>query len=131
VFPVYALTVEKDPPLLTKSDLGIKSYHSSIYIKTMPDNQLQAEFVFSNMDDFANILMNFIKDRQVVDETNVKGLYDFTFSTPMEVLNPSASDAEISSAFFRAVQTLGFKLVPKKAPLDVLVIDHVEQPSAN
>jgi uncharacterized protein (TIGR03435 family) len=38
---------------------------------------------------------------------------------------------EITVAMFQALKSLGFKLVPKKEPLEVLVVDQVEQPSPN
>jgi uncharacterized protein (TIGR03435 family) len=36
-----------------------------------------------------------------------------------------------STAYFGAVQPLGFKLVRKRSPLEVIVINHLDKPSAN
>jgi uncharacterized protein (TIGR03435 family) len=35
------------------------------------------------------------------------------------------------TAYFGAVQPLGFKLVRKRSPLEVIVINHLDKPSAN
>ncbi len=131
VFPVYALTVDKNPLPLTKSDLTVGGYHTSIYVKQASDGQLQAEFLFCTMPDFADTLMNFIQDRQIVDETQIKGHFDFTIKVSAEIMTGKESEDERTNDFFHAVQSLGFKLVPKKEPLDVLIIDHIEQPSPN
>jgi uncharacterized protein (TIGR03435 family) len=40
-------------------------------------------------------------------------------------------DMDKATAYFGAVQPLGFKLVRKKSPLEVIVIDHLDRPSAN
>jgi uncharacterized protein (TIGR03435 family) len=42
------------------------------------------------------------------------------------------SDSDDRPSIFTAVQEqLGLKLEPGRAPIDVLVIDHIEKPSAN
>jgi uncharacterized protein (TIGR03435 family) len=83
--------------------------------------------------------------RQVLDQTNLDGEYDFVLDW---VPDPSengaipgqpgpppdpASAGEISGpSIFTALQEqLGLRLAPTKAPLDVLVIDRAEKPSEN
>jgi len=129
VFSVYALTVEKNPPPLTKSDLSIAGYHTSLISRQAGDGQFEEQFAFYSMPDFADVLMNFIRDRQIVDETGLKGRFDFTVKIPLETGNITEED--VINALFQAVHTLGFKLVPKKEPIEVLIVDHVEQPSPN
>ena len=82
--------------------------------------------------------------RPVVDETGLAGTYDFFLNFALETVKPtnpfslgfdipqdSAPDSAEPS-FLQAVKDqLGMKLVPKEVPLQVLVIDHVEQPSPN
>lgn len=75
--------------------------------------------------------------RPVVDETGLSGTYDFVLNFVRESDTPGAPgttatpDAE-GPTFLEAVKDqLGLKLLPKKAPLRVLVIDHIERPSPN
>jgi uncharacterized protein (TIGR03435 family) len=73
--------------------------------------------------------MNFIRDRQIVDETGLQGRFDFVMKMPFE--QGHFTPDEITIAMFQAVRSLGFKLVAKKEALEVLVVDQVEQPSPN
>jgi len=78
-------------------------------------------------------------DRTVADRTGLNGKFDFTLEFAPE-LGPGsqagsslgASDPAVAPGIFSALQEqLGLKLEAQKAPLDVLVIDHVEEPSSN
>ena len=63
-------------------------------------------------------------DRPIQDNSGLKGSFEWnlTFGT-----SPNATNAPM---IFTAVQEqLGLKLDSTKAPVDVLVIDHVEQPT--
>jgi uncharacterized protein (TIGR03435 family) len=62
--------------------------------------------------------------RTIVDETGLSGTYDFTFQVPS--LPPIEASGRILSAHLE--QQLGLKLEPRKASMEVLVIDHVEKP---
>jgi uncharacterized protein (TIGR03435 family) len=68
--------------------------------------------------------------RDVVDQTGLDGEYDFDLRGA-----PDAGDRDSlpnGPSIFTALQEqLGLKLESSKAPVDVLVIDHVERPSAN
>ena len=128
IFPVYALTVEKAPPKLEPSETNVNRRGDIIVGER--DGQMYAQFLDDSMPEFADILMNFIPERQIVDETGLKGRFDFSINMPTTVLQ-SADDNEQAAGFFGALQTLGLKLVPKKEPIEVLVIDHLETPSPN
>ncbi|HEY9137310.1 MAG TPA: TIGR03435 family protein [Terriglobus sp.] len=71
-----------------------------------------------------------VAGKVVVDRTGLTGNYDVKLEwSPDDGSAPADSNAP---SFFRAIQEqLGLKLVPAKEPLEVLVLDHVEQPSAN
>jgi uncharacterized protein (TIGR03435 family) len=63
--------------------------------------------------------------RPVLDRTGLTGLYAFS-------LQFSRKDGDDRPIVFLALQEqLGLKLEAAKAPLDVVVIDHVERPSGN
>ena len=78
--------------------------------------------------------------RVVIDKTGLTGKYDYSLQwTPEWMLaQPAAADASSGDSepggpsLLTALQDqLGLKLVAEKAPVQVLVIDHVEPPSAN
>lgn len=79
-------------------------------------------------------------DRPVVDKTGIAGMYnfhvEFSRDTPGRGL-PGGADAAnpadpAEPTIFAALQEqLGLKLVPEKGPVEYLVIDHVEKPTAN
>lgn len=90
-------------------------------------------------------------DRLIVDKTNLAGRFDIrlqwaptTGENPFDQGGnklPSAiidnggatltADPSGPSIFSAIQEQLGLKLEPAKAPVDVLVVDHVEKPSAN
>jgi len=92
----------------------------------------------------ADMLARFV-DKPVVDMTELKGRYDFTLEFTQEdframmiraalasgvALPPEAIQAmegASGDSLFTALQTLGLKLESRKAPLDVLVVDHAEK----
>jgi uncharacterized protein (TIGR03435 family) len=97
----------------------------------------------------ADTLARFV-DRPVVDMTELKGNYDFRMEFSPEdfgammiraavaagvTLPPEAlklMDASNGDSLFNAIETLGLKLERRKAPIEVMVIDHIEKsPSEN
>ncbi len=72
-------------------------------------------------------------DRPVVDLTSLKGSYDFTLKSnlPAEADKAALSEWFSSSIFTDIQRQLGLQLETDKAPIDYLVVDHVEQPSEN
>jgi len=84
-------------------------------------------------------------DRPIVDMTGLKGNYDFALEFSPDdframmiraaiaagmALPPEALkmlDGASGEALFSAIQTLGLKLEPRKAPLEFLIIDRVEK----
>jgi len=73
--------------------------------------------------------------RPAVDQTGLKGNFDFTIQYSRDSIAPPAVGAEPEPqgpTFLEALRDqLGLKLKPTMAPVDVLVIDHVEEPSPN
>jgi uncharacterized protein (TIGR03435 family) len=76
-------------------------------------------------------------DRPVLDRTGLSGTLDVDFEfaptiPPGAMPPPGFTPDETGPTFTEALQDhLGLKLQPQTGPVDVLVIDHVEQPSPN
>ena len=74
--------------------------------------------------------MQFFLDRPLVDQTGLTGRYDMRLRYTYDL--SATTDPNAPPGIFTAIQEqLGLKLDPVKAPTDVFVIDHVEQPSEN
>ena len=98
---------------------------------------------FAPMDYFAWRL-TLMLDRPVIDQTQLKGGYDFDLAfTPERVLGgpappegtlrtPAPIDDTAGPTIFEAVrQQLGLKLERQKGPVEIMVIDHAEKPVEN
>jgi uncharacterized protein (TIGR03435 family) len=135
VLSVYAITVAKDGPKMTKD--------------TGPANAPQAFGLggFANltvrnltMNDFAKSMQSAVMDRPVVDQTGLTDRYDFQLKwtpddsqfTQFPTVPPKNDNPDAPPNLYTAIQQqLGLKIEPAKAPDAVLVIDHVEKPSAD
>jgi uncharacterized protein (TIGR03435 family) len=137
--PVYAITVARGGPKLTKSTVGPNDGIGFGFRKL-------GELTVRNMTiaDFAVWFQGSVTDKPIVDQTGLTDRYDFTLSwTPDESqfaqfrgigvnLTPPPDDPNAPPGLYTAFQEqLGLKLEPVKAPDDVIVIDHIEKPSAN
>jgi uncharacterized protein (TIGR03435 family) len=114
-----------------------------------PGGTMHLEAPKMNMAAFADTLSRFF-DRPVVDLTELKGTYQVALDLSMEDLRNAARSAGLMGlgmgggrdgarppsdaasdpgglSIFAAVQQLGLKLEPRKAPLDLIVIDHLEK----
>jgi len=71
--------------------------------------------------------------RPVVDRTGLNGLWDFSVvALPPDVSGaPNAEEATGSTLLEAVREQLGLKLVPTRAKIQVMVVDHVERPSEN
>jgi uncharacterized protein (TIGR03435 family) len=78
-----------------------------------------------------------IEGRPVLDDTGLTGIYDFSlkWSSPEPAKSGDnaaiTSDADAPSLFTAVQEQLGLRLVAAKAPMKVVIIDHIETPSAN
>jgi uncharacterized protein (TIGR03435 family) len=71
-------------------------------------------------------------ERPVLDRTGLTGKYNFELSwTPPRKLGDTASMEDTANLFTILQDELGLKLESAKEPVEVIVIDHVERPSAN
>jgi len=100
-------------------------------------NMMSTVTTNTSMPELARLLSEPLQ-RPVADRTGIQGKFDFTLdlSPYLQIGNdgrPSAQGADIPTAVILAVQDqLGLKLKPQKAPVEILVVDHVEKaPAAN
>ena len=114
-----------------------------------PDGTMHLVASKMNMAALADTLSRFF-DRPVVDLTELKGSYQVALDLSMEDLRnaarafgvmapgmgggrdggratPDAASDPGGLSIFAAVQQLGLKLEPRKTPLDLVVIDHLEK----
>ena len=127
-FPVYALVVDKSPPKINASAPSVNNI--LISPRELEDGTTAVQFSHATMPEFAEFLMGWIQDRQIVDETGLNGRFDFTVMVPTSSVQ-GGNDNDKATAFLLGVKPLGFKLEPKKEPLEVIVIDNLGKPTAN
>jgi len=125
--PVYALTVLKGGPRFKEGDGG----ESSAY----PDGKGGVSFKNYPMEALANLLSNMpAVGRAVVDRTGLSGKYTFTANLTdapagADIKAGLGADADpVSSPISSNLQLqLGLKLEAIKAPIEMMVIDHIEK----
>jgi uncharacterized protein (TIGR03435 family) len=117
---VYALVVGKDGPKFphskTTSEEGIKPVSGSPGQLTL-QNMEMSDLVFA--------LSRRIKDRTIVDKTELEGKFDIEMTWYVSLGKPNPPSV------FTAVQETGLKLEPQQSKVEFLVVDHVALPSGN
>lgn len=113
---------------------------------TMADGRMRMEADRASMTVLAETLTRFM-DRPVVDMTELKGNYHVVLDLSMDDLKNAAKAAGMGammasaeggkpsgeasdpsgSSIFTSMQQMGLKLEARKAPLPVIVVDHVEK----
>jgi uncharacterized protein (TIGR03435 family) len=124
---IFAITVAKGGPKLEVS----KSDANGMLDQTGNNNGVEQAWRFTNnsIEDFAQMMQNLL-DRPMVDETGLKGKFDFKLKWSTN--DAPNNDPNAPPGLLTAVQEqLGLKIEATKGPADVLVIDHVERPSAD
>jgi bla regulator protein blaR1 len=139
---VYAIAVTKTGPKLTKEESnpnGLPGFGGGPRGLNVGN---------ATMVEFAEFLQERVLDQPVVDQTGLGATrYDFTLKWTPDGSQPQLGGAATSAApnaappadnpdappdlFTAFQQQLGLKLESTKAPVDVLVIDRIEKPSAN
>jgi len=125
--PVYDLVVDHGGPKFKFKEDDDEQDNSSINVNTSnTDNTLSAKD--ATMSDIAAALSEEVH-RQVIDKTGLKGDADIT----LKWTSDEAADqgGTVVSIFTAVEEQLGLKLQAAKGPVDTLVIDHAEMPSAN
>ncbi len=77
--------------------------------------------------------MDRYRDKQIVDQTGLTGTFDITLRIPANaaVTGSGGTEDEEGINYIAAAEKAGFKFVSKKAPLPVVVIDHIDPPTPN
>jgi uncharacterized protein (TIGR03435 family) len=136
---VYVIGVASGGPKMTKSSAAPNDL-PGFGFRALGDLNVHN----MTMKDFATWMQNGVMDKPVMDQTGLTDRYDFQLKwTPDEsqfaafrsvgaVVPPPTDDPKAPPALYTAIQEqLGLKMGPAKAPDEVIVIDHVEKPSAN
>ena len=125
--PIYQLVVAKGGAKSTASKASGTTYNSGRGYLSIEGGDNTVAVMADNL---ANVV-----GRPVVDETGIKGRYAMKLrwmpdDGPPPQLN-GAPDTSLPSIFTAVEEQLGLKLVSAKGPVQVLVVDRVEMPSAN
>jgi uncharacterized protein (TIGR03435 family) len=132
---VYALTVAKTGPKMTQS-AGDPNGLPGLNFRGLG----ALAVINANMSDFTQLMQGAVLDRPVVDQTGIKGRWDFTLNwTPDEFQfagmgvkpPPPPADSPNPDLFTAIQQQIGLKLDSTKATTEVFVVDHVDKPSEN
>jgi uncharacterized protein (TIGR03435 family) len=124
--PVYEMSLTKDGPKFKESTSTGNG--SSTHTHNIPHGtELNARNV--TMASFAGTLYSEVH-RTVLDKTGLAGKYDIDMKwSPDDAATP---DPDAGPSVYTALQEqLGLKLQSAKGPVETLVVDHVEMPSAN
>jgi len=132
MLPVYVLSIAKGGSKLKASDPGSSSNNSGCA------HFGECSFSKDSLSRFASWLSSVVLDTKVIDKTGLIGDYDFDLKWIPDESQFARFGAAVPMEgskgpnLFTAIQEqLGLKLKQTKAPLDVLVIDHVEKPTEN
>ena len=121
--PEYALVVGKKGAKLTANPaqdgpLGIEARKSP--------GKVVMKATRKPIGELAHMLANQL-DAFVVDETGLNGNFDFTLEW-----SPNTEQESVLPSIFTALEEqLGLRLVARKGPVEVTVIDRIERPSEN
>lgn len=131
ILPVYALTVGKNgaklKPAENASGISSNSNRTGMHVDAKVSLLSFAEFLSVRL------------GRPVLDRTGLSGAFDIKadwavdpLAQPLSPEKETAADSAAGPSVFTALeQQLGLKLEATRGPVEILVIDHVEQPSEN
>ncbi|HXE09480.1 MAG TPA: TIGR03435 family protein [Acidobacteriaceae bacterium] len=124
--PVYNLVVAKGGPKVKLSQDEIHSNHWYINgentLKVLTGKNITLPDLADELSDLAG--------RKVIDKTGLTGHSDMTLKWSDDIALQQGGP-DVISIYTALEEQLGFRLVPSKGPVDTLVIDHVEMPSAD
>jgi uncharacterized protein (TIGR03435 family) len=134
-FSIYELELAKSGPKLKASTAPPDD--PAALISTVYPQRIVLPARNATMGDFVSLLQRALLDRPVVDKTGLSGRYDFDLEWAPDETQfggdvPVASADAPSPPFFSGIQEqLGLRLEATRGPVDALVVDKAERPSAN
>jgi uncharacterized protein (TIGR03435 family) len=132
---IYALVVGKGGPKLKAADSANDVAPRAGVAMTMGSEGVHVTTPAATLTALAETISRF-SDRPVVDMTGIPGRYDFDLVFSPDTLGAlpasrsgGASEAlgTSSTSIYESVRDYGLKLEPRKAPMNVLRIDHIER----
>jgi uncharacterized protein (TIGR03435 family) len=125
--PIYALVSDKNGPTL-KPGSGVGECYSRIGPVRPNDRNYRYQYSNCTLEPLIDALS---ADRPILDRTGLAGHYDIEiFATPEFMMRDTSEPGDIR--FLDAVRKLGLRLQAENAPVEMIVIDHVDPaPSAN
>lgn len=120
--PVYALVVGANGPKLREAE-GPNSPDTTYdkagtHLRGKMSAQVLAGYLAAHM------------GQRVLNETGLKGTFDIALDFTLDD-RPQTGDESAPSVFTAVKEQLGLKLEARKAPVETVVIDHVEKPTEN
>ena len=117
------------------SQKGIALAGDGHMIPYIPGKTNETRFIGVSLNSLAKQL-SLLLNAQVEDQSGISGRYDFLLERTTDPLSESESihgDPGFQANRYKLwkVDALGLELVPIKIPTRILVIDHVDRPSAN
>jgi uncharacterized protein (TIGR03435 family) len=104
---------------------GAKLPSGGVAIGERPGGRTVWHYYSASMGDLVQFLKIISNRRSIYDKTGLTGRYDFTFQ---QISEPARGDEAIDNF---PIDRLGLKLRPGRESRPILVIDHIEKPSAN
>jgi uncharacterized protein (TIGR03435 family) len=128
---VYALTAVKDGKLTEAAPLNADRERAGVFMgRTGSPNASAISYWRQGRHASMAMLAARLEEtlrRPVLDQTGIKGDFDFRFEYAADETNPG----EFPSLFTALQETLGLKLESTKGPVETLVVDRAEKPSGN
>ena len=134
--PVYEIQVDKDGPKLPAPNEPPLAAGGGWAIGPKGDLRVRN----MKLDDLLRSSIFELGDRPIVNQTGLTGTYNLTlhWKPPATSTAPNMDDGffpttdDNGPSIFTVVrEQLGLRLVPARGSVEVVVIDHIEQPSAN
>jgi len=119
--PVYALVIAKSGHKLKEPDDANNREGGTM----ASGNRVRTSSAHGTIGALADQLSN-SAGRPVIDATGLSGLFAYTLE-----FNPSTNESDLPPLSTALEDQLGLRLEPRKAPVEIFVIDHIEPPTEN